>query len=404
MKNKKKTFTYLGGLLILTVIFMVIFYAYIRSKVYTPDEIITQVEVNEEDTLTFEEVEGITNVLLIGVDAREIGENARADSIIIATIDNNTKKMKLSSIMRDTYVNIPGHGQQKINAALAIGGPELLMSTIKENFNFNVDKYVMINFWGFENVINTIDGVDLEIKDYEIDEINKYIGEVDAVKSQPLMEAGMQHLDGQQALAYARIRKVGNGCYERTERQRRVINIVAEKMMDVSPIKYPILLADLIDSVQTNIEPVSILNYAYTVYKFGELNFEQLQIPKTELSEGIMYKDQGWVLLIDKVQNGRILNDFIYRDIIPTVDSYSLSEFKEVMAEYNRLNREYASAHEQVNKEEETKQEVTNVVENDVQSTSKDTIEEKTEEKENEVVNPIKNIENSVDDNNDEKI
>ena len=272
-------------------------------------------------------------------------ERARSDSIIIATIDNNTKKLKLSSIMRDTFVDIPGYGEQKINAALALGGPELLMKTIKENFNFTLDKYVMVNFWGFEDIIDGIGGIEVDVKDYEIPEINKYIGEVRDVKSPPLTTPGLQHLDGQQALAYARIRKVGNGSYERTERQRRVLDIVAEKMMDVSVTKYPGLLYDLLPSVKTNIEPLTLLNYAYTVSKFGELKFEQLQIPATELSQGGLYRNKGWVLLIDKEQNGKILNDFIYNDKPYSSEDIDKSHFNSVMADYNALNNEYKQQH-----------------------------------------------------------
>ena len=288
---------------------------------------------------------GITNILLIGTDARDLNERARSDSIIIATIDNNTKKLKLSSIMRDTFVDIPGYGEQKINAALALGGPELLMKTIKENFNFTLDKYVMVNFWGFEDIIDGIGGIEVDVKDYEIPEINKFIGEVRDVKSPPLTTPGLQHLDGQQALAYARIRKVGNGSYERTERQRRVLDIVAEKMMDVSVVKYPGLLYDLLPSVKTNIEPLTLLNYAYTVSKFGELKFEQLQIPATELSQGGLYRNKGWVLLIDKEQNGKILNDFIYNDKPYSSEDIDKDHFNSVMADYNALNNEYKQQH-----------------------------------------------------------
>ncbi|MFR2301711.1 MAG: LCP family protein, partial [Clostridium paraputrificum] len=256
-----------------------------------------------------------------------------------------TKKLKLSSIMRDTFVDIPGYGEQKINAALALGGPELLMKTIKENFNFTLDKYVMVNFWGFEDIIDGIGGIEVDVKDYEIPEINKFIGEVRDVKSPPLTTPGLQHLDGQQALAYARIRKVGNGSYERTERQRRVLDIVAEKMMDVSVVKYPGLLYDLLPSVKTNIEPLTLLNYAYTVSKFGELKFEQLQIPATELSQGGLYRNKGWVLLIDKEQNGKILNDFIYNDKPYSSEDIDKDHFNSVMADYNALNNEYKQQH-----------------------------------------------------------
>lgn len=340
MSKKTKIIITISIILALLVGSVVFGYFYVRSKIYSNSDIS---DITTEDS--FEEVPGITNILLIGTDARDLNERARSDSIIIATIDNNTKKLKLSSIMRDTFVDIPGYGEQKINAALALGGPELLMKTIKENFNFTLDKYVMVNFWGFEDIIDGIGGIEVDVKDYEIPEINKYIGEVRDVKSPPLTTPGLQHLDGQQALAYARIRKVGNGSYERTERQRRVLDIVAEKMMDVSVVKYPGLLYDLLPSVKTNIEPLTLLNYAYTVSKFGELKFEQLQIPATELSQGGLYRNKGWVLLTDKEQNGKILNDFIYNDKPYSSEDIDKDHFNSVMANYNALNNEYKQQH-----------------------------------------------------------
>lgn len=340
MSKKTKIIITISIILALLVGSVVFGYFYVRSKIYSNSDIS---DITTEDS--FEEVPGITNILLIGTDARDLNERARSDSIIIATIDNNTKKLKLSSIMRDTFVDIPGYGEQKINAALALGGPELLMKTIKENFNFTLDKYVMVNFWGFEDIIDGIGGIEVDVKDYEIPEINKFIGEVRDVKSPPLTTPGLQHLDGQQALAYARIRKVGNGSYERTERQRRVLDIVAEKMMDVSVVKYPGLLYDLLPSVKTNIEPLTLLNYAYTVSKFGELKFEQLQIPATELSQGGLYRNKGWVLLTDKEQNGKILNDFIYNDKPYSSEDIDKEHFNSVMANYNALNNEYKQQH-----------------------------------------------------------
>ena len=340
MSKKTKILIIISIILALLVGSVVFGYFYVRSKIYSNSDIS---DITTEDS--FEEVPGITNILLIGTDARDLNERARSDSIIIATIDNNTKKLKLSSIMRDTFVDIPGYGEQKINAALALGGPELLMKTIKENFDFTLDKYVMVNFWGFEDIIDGIGGIEVDVKDYEIPEINKFIGEVRDVKSPPLTTPGLQHLDGQQALAYARIRKVGNGSYERTERQRGVLDIVAEKMMDVSVVKYPGLLYDLLPSVKTNIEPLTLLNYAYTVSKFGELKFEQLQIPATELSQGGLYRNKGWVLLTDKEQNGKILNDFIYNDKPYSSEDIDKEHFNSVMANYNALNNEYKQQH-----------------------------------------------------------
>ena len=84
--------------------------------------------------------------------------------MIIATIDNNNKKVKLTSLFRDTLVDIPGHGEAKLNSAYMLGGPELLMETVKETYNISIDKYIIINFWGFEAIVDYIGGIEVDVK------------------------------------------------------------------------------------------------------------------------------------------------------------------------------------------------------------------------------------------------
>ncbi len=334
MSKKKKVLISVLSLLLLIIIGAGGAYMYIRGKVYDDSTKVQNVDYKEQS--------GITNILLIGTDARKVDEAARADAIIIATIDSNHKKLKLTSIMRDTLVKIPGHGEQKINAALAFGGPDLLMQTIKDNFDLILNKYVMVNFKGFQSIINQVGGIDVDVHDYEIKELNKFIGEYEKNKSPKITKPGMQHLDGQQALAYARIRKVGDGDYERTERQRRVIDLVTQKFKDLSVLKYPSVMSDLLPYVKTNIEPAMILNYAYTVSKFPSLKFEQLRIPVSEdISWGGLYKAKGWVLIVDKEQNAKMMHDFIFDDIKPTSKSYSISKWKDKLATYMNQNEDH---------------------------------------------------------------
>ena len=161
-RSKKKRWSTKKKVIVSTVIVFALLictlatgYMYIRSKIYSglsPSETISDTE--------YKEVEGITNVLLIGTDARTLDEASRADSIIIATLDNNKKQIRLTSLFRDTLVNIPGHGEGKLNAALAYGGPELLIETIKETYGISLDKYVIINFWGFEAIIDQMGGLE----------------------------------------------------------------------------------------------------------------------------------------------------------------------------------------------------------------------------------------------------
>ncbi|QAA33876.1 LCP family protein [Clostridium manihotivorum] len=341
MKRKaKKVFKITFIILLIMILSCLSAYMYLRNRIYSSDAISFSekeagipryfdssfqrinplagtIALDEENQgfsdQDYKEQEGVINVLLIGTDGRTLNENCRSDSIIIATLDTNHKKIKYTSIMRDSYVQIKGHGEDKINSAFAYGGPKLLIDTIYRNFNIKLDKYILVNFWGFEDIVNELGGIDIEIKDYEIKEMNKYIGEVDKLKSPNIVRPGLQHLDGQQALAYSRIRKVGNGSYERTERQRRVLTEVGKKVMNINPVQYPSILNTIIQYFKTNVEPIQLMNYAYTAYTMGDVAFEGLQLPASELCEGTLYRGT-WVFLIDKQQNARILNEFIFND------------------------------------------------------------------------------------------
>ena len=355
-KNKKKIIllSILGVLAILIAV-AVGYYNHIRNQVYVDYKPTPKNEVD------YTEVEGITNVLLIGTDGRTVDEPARSDSIIIATLDNNNKKVKLTTIIRDTLVDIPEYGEDKINAAFyygameedekgnlkgSEGGAALLMETIEENFNIHLDKYIIVNFWGFESIIDEIGGIEADIKDYEIDEVNKYIGESTGVHSDPLTETGLQTLNGQQALAYARIRYVGNGGFERGERQNKVLLQIATKLKEVNPLKYVSLANTLAKQVKTNIDIPEALNLAYTIYKLPSLDFEQLQIPQTELiARDNLYKDRGWCLLIDLEQNSKIMHDFIFNDKLPNPDEFDLASVENVAAMYDAEEARYNSVY-----------------------------------------------------------
>jgi anionic cell wall polymer biosynthesis LytR-Cps2A-Psr (LCP) family protein len=322
----------------------------------------------------YNEVKGITNILLLGIDDRGTQEPIRSDTIMILTLDDNNKKMKLTSIMRDTYVEIPGHGSQKINHAFAYGGVNLMAQTIEKNFNISLQQYVKINFDGFKDLADSVGGLDVNIKDYEaVNELNRCIlleiydnpksnlkrvkditenagllrlreEGATLIKDNPrlsksdydyifqtaglVQSAGDVHLNGAQLLAYSRMRHIGAGSYERNERQRNVVNLLVDKLKDTPQIKYLSIVNKLLPYVKTNIGITDALNLVYTTYKINNFNMEQLQIPATKLSDGRIYKNKGWVLLIDKEQNNKILKEFIFDNIKYDETKYSTFNYK----------------------------------------------------------------------------
>ena len=322
-KNKyKQILIAVFSVIIICVVVLGAGYMYIRANIYKKTEPLTSEHLQapvktKEETIEYTEVEGITNVLLVGVDGIDFDEKyQRSDSMIIATLDSNKEKVKLTSLYRDTLVYIPGYGEEKMNLAFSLGGPELVMETIKYNFDVNIEKYIMINFAGFEAIIDQIGGVEIDVKEYQLHELNKYIGQATGGGDCPVEKAGLQILNGKQALSYARIRKGVGDDYERTERQREVLFKVAEKLQKTDVIKYFSIANKMLDYLRTNIEIMDGLNMAYTISKFSNLETEQLSIPVQELcvDEEV---NGNMALRMDRYENALILNDFIFNDTLP---------------------------------------------------------------------------------------
>jgi len=290
-------------------------YTWVNSNIYVEGESGGIFDSDKQkEVAQYEEQQGIFNILLVGLDGRNgIDDGSRTDSIILATINTNTKSIKLTSFMRDMYVKIPNYGQNKINAAYAYGGADLLIKTINTNFNLNVQYYVSIDFSAFQGLVDALGGVDVEVKENEVDEINYYIKEADWSNPNPdyISGPGYQHLSGAQALSYCRIRKVGNNDYERTERQRRVLSLLIQKARSTSVTKLPELFKTLIPYVKTNIPTTKLMNIGYTAYKFGDTEIETLRIPATGLfREAYVYEMSVLIPQVEK--NALVLQDFIY--------------------------------------------------------------------------------------------
>lgn len=321
--NKKRRKIILSSIAMfgIIMIFVSIGYIYVKAKIFMEmdNNIIVENSYNKkvEQEVEYTEVDGITNVLLVGADSRDEEDTPKSDTVIIATLDNNVKKIKLTSLYRDTLVYIPGYGENKLNAAFELGGVSLLSKTISNTYDISIDKYVMIDFVGFEKIIDLLGGIVIDVQDYQLEELNKYIGESTGGNDCPVYKSGLQVLNGKQTLSYARIRKGVGDDFERVERQREVLINVAEILKEIKPTKYLTIMTTMLDYIKTNIDPLEALNLAYTIYKFPELNIEQLSIPMQELCIDEEIEGLGSVLRMDKYKNARILNQFIFDDINP---------------------------------------------------------------------------------------
>lgn len=232
VKHKhKKLRAFLITILVLLLLFFIGMYA-LTGVAYSK---MTYKEVESVTSLN-PRSKGVTNILLIGTDSRDEEEAGRSDSMILMSISSNTHKIQLTSFLRDSYVEIPGHGSNRLNAAYAYGGAELLMETIEQNFGVDVNRYVQVDFYAFVGVVDAVGGVDLELTNDEVKLVNGYLWEYNNLIGEPegtdyLDESlsGVVHLDGAQALAYSRNRYIGTD-FARTNRQRVVIDAVIQKL------------------------------------------------------------------------------------------------------------------------------------------------------------------------------
>ncbi len=192
----------------------------------------------------------IINILLVGVE--EIGGASNTDSIMIATMNTIDKSMKLTSIMRDLYVTIPGYSNNRINAAFSKGGIDLLYETIELNLGVHLDGYAMVNFESFEKIIDLLGGIEITLTQKEANYLRttNYISDPN---NRNVVE-GKQLMNGNQVLGYARIRKVSTGTenndFGRTQRHRAIINAIFEKVKTKNVIQLGLLMNDILNSVQ----------------------------------------------------------------------------------------------------------------------------------------------------------
>lgn len=199
--------------------------------------------------------DGVKNILLIGNDSRTEDESGRSDAMILISISSRTHSVHMTSILRDIYVEIPGHDGNRLNAAYAYGGPELLLETLEENFDVEVNRYMLVNFQAFANLIDAVGGVDLDVTNEEVQYINGYLVEYNQLENRPegtdyldTSLSGNIHLNGPQALAYCRNRYIGSD-FARTERQRKVLSAAMKKL----PLSLAANGGELIDGVMSNI-------------------------------------------------------------------------------------------------------------------------------------------------------
>ncbi len=267
-------------------------------------------------TDAFDKLDGMRNILLLGVDSRTGSISGRTDTMILLSVDIEGNLIKMTSFLRDTYVSIPGYKNNRLNAAYVYGGFDLLAATFEQNFGIRPDAYVAVNLSGLTRVIDELGGVYVDVNSKKLDRINaviywynKQVLNLSNLRDGYLTKGGLQKLTGKQAEAWARYR-YSESDMQRAERQRQLISIIFEEICKMSLSELVSFAMDNIDLVKTNLGISDIISLAPAVLAMRDAEIRELQIP---VSGG--YKSQtvsGMAVLVpDRQKNANALAEFL---------------------------------------------------------------------------------------------
>lgn len=258
----------------------------------------------------------VYNVLLIGTDSRG-SDRGRSDAMILVSINSKTKKIVLTSFLRDIYLYIPSVGNNRINASYAFGGPSLLIKTLRENFGIVVDNYAQTDFFSFIKIIDALGGVTIDVTADEIKHINNNLKEINKLQGQSTSkyklsqsQAGKIELNGSQALAYARIRYIGTD-FGRTERQRKVLTALINSFKNASVSQLTSLLSTVLPLVKTDLTQGDILKQISKVGSYASYSVTSQSIPKNGTYSFVTINKMS-VISINFEKNRAVLKETIY--------------------------------------------------------------------------------------------
>ncbi len=246
--------------------------------------------------------DGVKNILLIGLDGESENGSSRSDTMMLLTVDTVNRALKLTSFLRDMWVEIPDYKSAKLNASYAHGGAELTMDTIEYNFDVDIDNYILVDFEMFREIVDALGGINIEITEKEAEFINRTTSSV--------VKAGLNELDGKKALIYARIRKLDSD-FGRTQRQRKVITAIIDKFKETNPLELAGIVKEILPMITTDIDILSMLTTAVSSLICLSGDIEQLQIPAKDAYVSKTISGQA-ALVPDLEENIENLKEFIY--------------------------------------------------------------------------------------------
>lgn len=277
-------------------------------------------EIRKEDIVMNDLAEGVgegfTNIALFGGDSRtgELGKGVRTDCIIVASLNNKTREIKMVSVYRDTLLDLSNGTFEKCNGAYSYGGPKQAIDMLNRNLDLEIEDYITVDFGAISDVIDLLGGVDIEVSEVEIPYLNKYVRETARAagkKAVKVTKPGLQRLDGVQATTYARIRSTKGGDFKRAERQRYVIEKMVQKVMKSDLGTINCIIDTVFPKIMTSMTSTEILGYAksFNKYRLGD----NLGFPMDKTTDTIPTK--GDVVIPTTLKNNVIqLHEFLYGD------------------------------------------------------------------------------------------
>ncbi|MFA0814824.1 MAG: LCP family protein [Anaerofustis sp.] len=284
---------------------------------------------------------GVINIALFGLDARADETASRSDTIIVLSVDTVNHDITLTSILRDTYIGIPDEYYSKINAAYFIGGPELAVQTLNTNFDLDIHDYITVDFSAIADIVDAVGGVEITVSEDEVDALNGLIFDSNRLLGgtlSPYISAGTQVLDGKQALAYCRIRKLGNGDFDRTARQREVIEQILDAVKtNFSPDLITRMASAVSDDISTSMSNKELFHLAWEVFRARKTVQMDSLTDSTYLKSATI---DGSMVLVTVTQEDAVkdLHSIIYGDTAYTPSAEVEALSKKLKKITNQIN------------------------------------------------------------------
>lgn len=316
-KKSRKLLLFVFEILLLAVLLLVAYFVSMMNRIKYENLDESEAGINSDlDENTILSLEGYTNIALFGLDNRSSNnyDRGNSDVIMIASINNKTKDIKLVSVYRDTYLSVGNGSYNKSNAAYAHGGAQQAVQMLNSNLDLDIKEYVCVDWAAMVEVIDDLGGLDLEITEGEMNQINKYKKDVDGVtgKNTPnVTQYGLVHLDGTQATTYARIRKLSGDDFKRASRQRIVLQAMLEKAKKANPATLVKICNSVVDDISTTLSLDQMVSLAKDVTKYKISSTTGFP---TDLTTKNMPRCGDTVIPADLVTNVKKLHEYMFDD------------------------------------------------------------------------------------------